>query len=222
MKRILILITIAISAKVMGQDASAGPKVGVNISSLSNTGNSKSLTGINAGGFFIYSIAEHFGVSGDVLYSGEGAKFTSVTAEGSDAISVESKLRLNYIRVPLLANIFFGSLGDKLRPKISLGPSLGFLTGVSNMLTTTTTSAGMVTAISSKSTDKSGFSSFDFSALVGAGLNYKVGDRTWLNLDARYSIGASDIHDVKVDNESQVKNNVFSVAVGLAFGLGSE
>ena len=64
------------------QEVSIGPKLGVNFSTLSNAENAETLTGLTAGGFFVYSIVEHFGVSADLLYSGEGAKFTSQYTQG--------------------------------------------------------------------------------------------------------------------------------------------
>lgn len=204
------------------QDVSIGPKLGVNFSNLSNAEKAKTLTGLTAGGFFIYSIEEHFGVSADLLYSGEGAMYTTVNTEGNKIISTENKLRLNYIRIPLLANIFFGNLGDQLRPKISLGPSFGILAGVKNSSTVSTTESGTTTVVEYKSTNKNGYSGFDLGAIIGAGLNYKLSEQTWLNLDARYTIGTSDIYDVKPQNSDAVKNNVISVTIGLAFGLSGE
>jgi hypothetical protein len=219
-KIIFVCIGLLIASHSMGQRISLGPKAGVNFSTISNADGVSSLTGLTAGGFFVYSIIEHFGVSLDVLYSGEGAKYSETINTGGIVEKTEFTTRLNYLRVPLLANVFFGSLGDRLRPKISFGPSFGFLLGVKNEMTVTTIENGETTIASTKSTDKDGFSSFDLGAIIGAGLNYKLNDNTWLNLDGRYNIGATGIYDVEDSEEDPSKNNVASVTLGLAFAFG--
>lgn len=222
MKNLILVILLFIGYNSYAQQTSAGPKLGANFSNLSNAGNSKTLTGLNLGGFFVYSFVENFGVSIDLLYSGEGAKYTDSYTENNVITTSDNTLRLNYIRVPLLANVFFGSWGDRLRPKISFGPNFGFLASVKNKSEVTIIDGASITKTNTETTSKDGFSGFDLSALIGAGLNYRVGERTWLNLDARYSIGATDINEVKIENSDAVKNNVFSVSIGLAFGLSGE
>jgi hypothetical protein len=127
---------------------------------------------------------------------------------------------LNYLRIPILANIFFNKLGDDFRPKISLGPSFGFLLGVKNSMTVITTEGTTVTTIDAENTDKDEYAGFDLSAIIGAGFNYKIGARTWLNMDARYSIGATNVFEVETDNKDEIRNNAFSVTAGIAFGFG--
>jgi len=218
MKKFVLAVLCGIAAlNLSAQDWSFGPKAGINISNFTNADDSKSLTGLNAGGFIVYSIVENFGVSAEVLYSGEGAKYTYTTTEDNATVKTEDKLRLNYVRIPLLWNIFFGHLGDNIRPKIFLGPSFGLLTGVENSMTITTTDNGYTTTSETKNHDKSGIASFDLSAIFGAGLNFKLGEKMWLNFDARYSIGATDINEVKQDKA--IENNGFSGSLGLAFGL---
>jgi hypothetical protein len=221
MKKIILLLSLitCVSTNCFSQKTSAGVKAGVNFSNLSNAGNTEALTGFTGGVFFVHSIVEHFGVSAELLYSGEGAKNTFEQSVGNSVVRNENRLRLNYLRIPLLANVFFGQLGDQLRPKLILGPSFGFLLGAKNVSRIITTEGSSVSETEHVNTDKDSYSGFDIGAIIGAGLNYKAGERTWLNLDARYHIGASDINEVKLQNGDAVKNNVFSVSVGLAFGL---
>jgi hypothetical protein len=188
---------------VYSQELSAGFKAGANFSTLKDSPGAETLTGLQAGGFLVYSFQEHFGISLDALYSGEGAKYN------------DQKLRMNYLRLPLLANIFFGSLGDKYRPKISFGPSFGFLLSAKGKTIVGDQSVVM-------DIDKDNFNTFDFGAIAGAGLNINIGEMKWLNLDARYGIGASDVNKNPAEGAEKVKNSGFSVTAGLAFGLSDE
>jgi hypothetical protein len=181
--------------QTFSQRLTIGPKLGINVSTLSNAEGAESRVGLTGGGFLVYSIVKNFGVSADVLYSQQGAK----SSEGG----VTLDYKLDYLSIPILANVFFGELGDQLRPKIVLGPSLNFL-------------------LSSDPVDKSELNSFDLSAIIGAGLNYRIGDRTWLNMDARYGIGATEIDKSPQPEDDAVKNNVFSVTLGVGFGFGEE
>src|SRR3954462_14405310 len=109
MKRILLIVFSFVSLGSFAQKSSLGIKAGANFSTISNVDNAETKTGFQAGAFYVYSIIEHFGVSADLLYSQEGAKNNT------------SKLNLNYLQIPVLANVFFNQYGDDFRPKISFG-----------------------------------------------------------------------------------------------------
>ncbi|MEP7263394.1 MAG: porin family protein [Bacteroidota bacterium] len=198
---------------------SAGPRLGVNFSDISGFDNSEMKAGLLVGAFAVYSFQEHFGVSLDLLYSREGAKYkTTVTSPGFTFKS-DVKARLNYLRIPLQACVFFGQFGDALRPKISLGPDLGFLLSAENKSTTTTNDGLISTEESSTKDSKDSFKSTDFGAIAGAGFNLRITEETWFNFDLRYYIGASDIRDEKPAGTDDVKNSNLSVSAGIAFGF---
>jgi outer membrane protein W len=70
--------------------------------------------------------------------------------------------------MPLLATYYFGSKNYRLwRPKVFAGPQIGFLTSVANK-------SGYDYAGS--------YSSTDVSAVLGAGVNYALSQKMWLNL----------------------------------------
>jgi len=75
--------------------------------------------GSNLGVMSIYAPWEHWGIGLDVRYSMEGSKTRSL--EGP------RETDLDYVRVPIKGIYFFKHQEDDLRPKITLGPSLGFL-----------------------------------------------------------------------------------------------
>lgn len=173
------------------QKVSIGPKVGVNFSTLTDVDDAESRVGLQAGGFFVYSIVEHFGVSLDAVYSQQGA----------NSKNSNNELHLDYIQLPLLANIFFNQYGDDFRPKISIGPSLGILTSAKGTFV-----------------EKDDFNSTDFGIVAGLGFNYKVAEKKWLNVDARYGMGASEVFKMDIP-DNDIKNTYFSLTVGLAFGV---
>ncbi len=230
MKNLLILLVVLLQtnmSKAQAQQQTAdqsanyftiGPRVGVNFTDFKGV-DAESKTGANAGILFVYSFQEHFGVSSGIFYSMEGAKYTTTTSSNGIVIESKNKFNLSYIRVPVLASVFFGQYGDKVRPKISLGPCIGFLVGAENKSETTTTE-GSVTSTSTATTKvKDNFTSTDFGAVVAAGLNIRLMERTWLNFDVDYYMGAVDIRDVQPSGTDALKNNGFSVNLGVGFGL---
>ncbi len=58
------------------QRISIGPRIGVNLSDMVGDINHHSMyPGWSVGGFIMYSDINHFGISGDVLFSQKGSKF---------------------------------------------------------------------------------------------------------------------------------------------------
>ena len=57
--------------------------------------------------------------------------------------------------------------------------------------------------------------------MAGLGFNYKVGEKKWLNVDARYGMGASEIFKEDIPG-MDVKNSYISLTVGLGFGISEE
>lgn len=174
---------------------SLGPTAGFGFSTLSNVEYSKVKSTGNAGLSLVYSAVEHFGIGVDVKYSFEGTKI--------DFNGVKAELDLNYVRIPIKATYFFNKYGDKLRPKIFAGPSLGFLTkakedGVEN------------------TTD---YNSFDLGILLGIGLNYRLVNKTWFNVDFTTNSGLSDVTKNTTFNNDKNSNRNVQLNVGVNFGL---
>ena len=193
MKKIqsLLAIVCLMSLTSQAQKVSLGPKLGINFSSLTELPEAESRIGIQAGGFLVYSIVEHFGISADVFYSQQGA----------NSKTDNNKLHLDYIQIPLLANVFFNKYGDDFRPKFVIGPSLGILASAKGELV-----------------KKDDFNSTDLGLVAGLGFNYKVGEKKWLNVDARYGMGFSEVYKIEQPGK-EVKNTYISLTIGLGFGM---
>ena len=72
------------------------PKVGINISSITNGVDNKAKVGLVAGAEFEYGIAESFGLQFGVLYSMQGDK----------AKDIDMTEKLDYINIPILAQYY--------------------------------------------------------------------------------------------------------------------
>ena len=182
----LLLLTLPfISHAQFKNRLSIGPRAGLNFATVDAESTSR-VTGLAAGITSTYSINEGSGVSVDLLYSAEGFEEGNTTYD------------LNYFKVPLSYNIFFGSLGESFRPKVYLGVVPGFLLNaeangrdVANQYTSTT-----------------------FDALGGAGFNYRLANRIWLNTDLRFFLGLNDLSETRA-----IKNQNIQFTLGVAYGI---
>ena len=193
--QLIIALALFVANPLYGQltnsNFSLGPRLGVNFSNVSNPDEAEGLAGLVAGLTSTYSINENSGITADLLYSGEGYQ-----NDGSE-------LRLNYLRVPVLYNIFFGELGQSFRPKVYLGPQLGFL----------------LSAESGNTDVKDNMSNFSFGIGAGLGFNYQLSDRMWLNTDLRSFFDLTDIRDNPPSSSDKYAIRNIQLSVGVAWGL---
>lgn len=205
MKKILMIaVAILTFAAAFAQEApgeaaktfSIGPAIGFGHTGIRNT------SGIDifkpswsAGVIFNYSSRKHVGFGAEVLWSMEGARVESG--------AYEADLTLHYIRVPLKFAYYFGDFEDNFRPKITVGPSMGFLLDA--------ISDSNVEG-SSKASVKSYYNTFDVGLYASIGFNLKLARNIWLNTDFNYYTGFTTIRD------NQYNSN-FGLKVGVAFGL---
>jgi outer membrane protein W len=221
--KMLMALLLAMSTSAFAQDSgftqyfTAGPRVGINFSNIDGVDDGESKAGLLAGGFLVYSFHEHFGAGLDVLYSMEGVKFENDIPVNGTSVKFTNTTRLDYLRIPVQAFVFFGQHGNAFRPKLSLGPCLGFLLSAENKVENEATSDEETIDI------KDNFKSTDFGAIVGAGFNYRLAESVWLNTDLRYYIGATELQEDEEQAEENdadpLKNNGFSFSLGVGFGL---
>lgn len=220
MKKILLVALLAaVCSSVQSQTLTVGPKVGLNVSSLSNLEDHNPKVGFTAGGFLVYSFIENFGVGLDVMYSREGAKYVYVFDDGEDMVRYRNNIALNYLRLNVPLTYFFRDKENAFRPKIYAGPSLAFLLSAKNK--SEVVAAGNNSSVSSEGTKTvtDDYKGIDFGALAGAGFNYKLSEAIWLNFDAAYHIGATDIPENRLSGTDPVKNRCFVFTAGVGFGF---
>lgn len=213
-KLVVVLFAAAGFVGVNAQNVSFGPVASVNHSWITGTSQSDRQfnLGYKVGAMLTYSIDPHWAVGADLLFANEGLRNENIVSD----IKYTSKINLNYIRVPLKGTYFFGELGDKLRPKLYAGPSFGFLVGGKSKLETEVISTGNV--VKTETNSKDNFKGFDLGAMVGAGLNYRIGTATWLNFDLNYTNG---LIDISKSTSGWNANRNFGMALGVTFPLGT-
>jgi hypothetical protein len=203
MKTIIVRITLALCLLMIADIAygqrkkvwSIGPEIGVNFSKYGMDANyNEHVSGINGGLFLTYSVLNTFGITGKILYSEKGAD-----------LGAREEI-LKYIEVPLIGRFFLNKSG-KFRPNLFLGPTFGFLRGVSNK----TGTSDPVKLVDYQST----FNTYDIGATAGLGLNYEVIPETRFLIDARYTYGLTDI----TKRPGQINNEAISVNFGISFGI---
>ncbi|WP_026629942.1 porin family protein [Dyadobacter alkalitolerans] len=196
---LLLAVTLFVTQAQAQENVSIGPIVGVSIANFrGDVANTDWKPGLTVGGFYNYSSESGFGFSGQLLFTQMGAQNNNKTNE----------LNLNYIQAPLLATFYFGQYGDKVRPKIFLGPNLNFLVGARDK------DGNNLNGDSNNRV----YSPFDLGLTFGAGINIRLQEKIWLNLDARYGLG---LIDVTKDGNTNVKNQNFGINAGLSFPLGT-
>jgi hypothetical protein len=134
-----------------------------------------------------YSNWAHWALGFDITYSSEGSSL-----KVSDQTY---KTQLDYIRVPMRAIYFFKDYEDDFRPKITLGPTLGFLVNEVN---------------------STGASAFDLGGSVSLGFNYRLMRAVWLTADVNYYQGFLDVYS---DNSLNDMNGNARINLGLSFGF---
>ncbi|MGB4849994.1 MAG: porin family protein [Saprospiraceae bacterium] len=190
----ILVLTACVFAmqQLSAQDAlSIGPRVGVNFSTVSHVDNSKSLTGLALGLTSTYSINETAGLTLDLLYSGQGYKVAN------------DEVKINYLQIPLYFDVFFGKLGEKIRPKVYVGIAPQFL-------------------LSSKSNgldSKDNYNPINLALTGGLGFNARVASRIWLNTDLRAFLGLNDIRAKSFQSGSKWTGSSIQFSLGLAYGL---
>ena len=183
MRKVLVIAACIFFAKGLHAQStiSIGPTVGFGHSWISNSGvDNKFNPMYNAGLSFIYSTQTHWGFGVDAKYSAEGAK---ANVEGGT-----TEINANYIRVPLKAIYFFNKNGNAIRPKVSLGPTFGFLVGDNEA--------------------KDALKSFDIGGQLSAGANFRVSPKTWLNADLSYYHGFTEVAENSDSRNRNIGVNV--------------
>lgn len=117
MKKILFVSLLFMSTAAFSQGFQLGIKGGVNISNYTG-GNiqSDALLGFHVGGMFNFMLGKNFSIQPEVLFSSQGAKYKTATAE--------ENLKVSYINLPVMAKLKFGG-----GLYLEAGPQVGFRVG---------------------------------------------------------------------------------------------
>ena len=168
------------------------PKIGINGANITDADNSDSRIGLVLGGEFEYRVSPIFSLSAGALYSMQGCKGT---AEDEDGNTGDVSLKLDYINVPILANVY---VVKGLAIKLGIQP--GF-----NVRHKASASVSGVNV----TTNLPGIKSVDFSIPIGVSYEFNR-----FVIDGRYNFGVTKLID-----GADSKHSVFQFTFGYKFAL---
>jgi opacity protein-like surface antigen len=144
------------------------------------------------------SFHPNWGISSDIKFSSEGGRF------GTDDNDSKLVMRANYLRHALQGVYFFGDRGNRVRPKISAGPSIAIYAGGK-----TKVKDALIDVPDRKSKDI--FKTWDFGLTGAAGVNVRMKENVWLSAEAAYYHGLTNVNDL---SSQKMRNR------GLGFNIG--
>jgi hypothetical protein len=207
----LVAIFLLFPSFAYGQRSGAGIKGGLNLSTLNVDGSDANdmLPGFNAGVFARVMFSDVIGLQPEVLFSSKGVNTSySRSFLGFDIANGETRLRINYIDIPLYIAIFPVPNFD-----IHLGPYVGVLMNAN--IDTENEILSFIDLDTEDDVDRSQFNQIDYGLSAGIAFSAEV-----FTLGINYSLG---LRNVAKDNESMegligdAKNNTIQVYVGLLF-----
>ncbi|HEX5554886.1 MAG TPA: porin family protein [Chitinophagaceae bacterium] len=195
MKKLLCLVTISslLVATAMAQPGlHLGIKGGANMTKIDGEQYKDAFDfNYHLGGFLQLDLTKGFGIQPEVIFSQStsrtGTRFSDIYTEFPN--SNDQKIKLNYLSIPVLANIKFSNA-----LWLQLGPQYSILMNDHESLT---------------QNGKDAFKKGDLSGVGGLWLKLPLG----LSLSARYVIGLSNLNDVSDEN----KWNSQAIQLGIGF-----
>jgi Outer membrane protein beta-barrel domain len=162
-------IAIVLATTVSAQHVNIGIKAGLNLYNIKNSNDVKydMKPGLHAGLFGHIHVTKNFAVQPEVLFSAQGAKYTTG--------GTVTKFDLNYINVPILLQYMFDN-----GFRFEAGPQVGFLLSAKSDNGTTETDV------------KSNLNSIDAGLALGLGYIHVP---SGFGVDARYNLGLTNIND---------------------------
>lgn len=200
MKKLFLAVAVLLIATVStvkSQDRLLrfGIKGGANLGKLDGSGFQDGFKlGYHLGGFAQLRLVKGFGVQGELVFSSTKTETTddfSKIYEGVSTSDDRKKINLNYLSIPLLANIDLGTP----RLKLQVGPQFGALVSDRKVF----------------GAAKEAFKGGEISGVAGLWLQLPI-----VNVSARYIIGFNDVKGINsVTNSSNWKNQSIQLGVGV-------
>ncbi len=182
------LASLMMIGTVSAQHVNFGIKGGLNVYNVKDDNESEydSKAGLHVGFLAHIHLNKQWAIQPELLYSGQGAKYTTG--------GTESKLKLDYINVPILFQYMFDN-GFRLEA----GPQIGFLVSAK----TETNDVSVDVKDQLKGTDLG----------IGLGVGY-IHVPSGFGVDARYNLGMTNISE---DDNNKSMNRGFQLGVFYQF-----
>jgi outer membrane protein W len=213
-KQIMLLVGLGMTLIATAQNLSIGKTAGVGQSWLSTDrdivsgfGNKEMHISWGLGMKMVYSFNPHWGIGSDLKFSSEGGTFSTSAAD-----DVERVYRANYIRHAMQGIYFFGDYGNRVRPKIAVGPSVAIFAGGKSWVKNNGNEG------SQEVKSKNMFTTWDAGVMSSAGANIRLVRNMWLNLDVNYYHGLMDVNDVP-GSDNEFHNRSLGFNVGVLYGV---
>ncbi|HEX9902341.1 MAG TPA: porin family protein [Acidobacteriota bacterium] len=179
----LFALAVTASAAPDGNErgiAGYGPMLGVSLARIHEKDFDNSLKlGIGLGGFLSYRLTPSFSLMGQVLFVQKGYRYTETNSYGT----YKSRLTLNYLELPILAQYTFGA--DTFRYHAFAGPDFGFKMGGKYSYE--------YDGMSGEDSDMSHFKGMDLGLKFGAGLDYPIGPGR-VGFDLAFIVGLCNMY----------------------------
>ena len=190
---LIILLFITTTVYSQSNKFEIGLNGGVNTSSLrgGNTYDLSYKTGLSAGLMFQYNASKLFSIHSNLSYENKGTYLTFPENEFNG--SSKSTFEFQYITVPVLARLNFGS---KAIFFINAGPYLGYLLRPGWMN-----------------------NSFDFGLTTGFGGQLDLNNNLILSLELRNNTGFAPVTSYYAEFGETQFNNSYNILIGLAYRI---
>lgn len=200
MKLKIVVLTVFSVLATTAMAQKAGLKGGVNFTNLyvEDVDDENMKIGFNAGAYYRGEITENFAIQPEFLFTQKGSEIQYDGFLGGDG---KYRFNLNYLEVPVLAVIKFGSMN------IHAGPYLGFLVSAK---VKDVDDNGTVRDI--EELDRDDFNTLDTGVSGGIGFDFPTGV-----LGLRYNYGFQEIGDD--NNAAQATKNSKNSALQLYLGF---
>lgn len=210
LKFFAVVLAMVLASSAMAQ-LSVGPRAAVNFSNAafdSEGVNSGNRLGFAFGAAAEIGVSERFAIQPELLFSQSGFILKD-EFELSDEL-VDLDVRYNYLQIPLLAKLKFGSGAAVFN--LFAGPHVGF--GLGDITLKTKVMGEKETE--TQSWEDTGYTKFDFGVTGGIGVSFPVGQGK-LGLDLRYQLGLSNLSD---DGDDKVSNRNLQAGVSYLIPIG--
>lgn len=226
MKKLNILLVLVLLFSMNGYaQITLTPRVGTTFSTIAfsdlieedlETGNNKqSAIGFIAGAEVGFGISDMFSIQTGLNFTQKGTEY--------ELGGVTSTITTNYLEIPLLARVHFGS--DKIKGYVNAGPSLGLgLNGKVKAEGFGVSFEEDITFGDGDGEDDFFENSIDLGLQFGAGIGYLLGPGQ-IVLDLRYGLGLSNLFETPDGfdrSDFKSTNNVFAISLGYAIPLGGQ
>jgi len=188
------------------------PRLGMNISKVSyksDAPDQSSIMGFNLGlGFNIPFTYDHFlSFQPELNFSQKGYEIDGAT---------NLKYRFNYVEIPVLAKISFGS--ETIKGYVNMGPHLGYLVG-GKVTGNTLADGAQNKLVFTTNPDNGSYHEIDaqrteIGATFGGGIGFAVGTSTFM-IDLRYSAQLNNT----LNSVGKSKNQVVTIGAGIQVPL---